>query len=489
MRLFFWITLFLLTLDCWAEENTKTDFEATWVVNAQSNLLTNLTALQVFESETNNWSKQNIHLILLGNVIDPSVDLATQISQLKQIQSSAISANSKVSVIRGNVESNLLIDKSIELSSEHRAWLSSLPETLKVAKTLFSHRGLSLTAVEHDSNIKVKKELDKKIHSPSNYMGSQICHPLFESFRLSQALELVNANSLWVSNAQDGLKGQWLTRLSERLNILGNHTVAQFNYDGQVSVVDINTMNTVIASQAPDRFPANPIGYSEQEVIDILTHGKVINEVDIPVGITKPKRMTLSYQGKTMDAIFKFQDTDPNMQNNGWNRKKELADRYQYEVVAYELDKMLGIGLVPPAVERNINDKLGILQAWYTGLISKLSYSEDNIEYGGHCDRQAQRNMVRVFDLLIHNTDRNQSNIMYSRHDWQLWFIDHSRSFGTSIRRPKMYKRSKIYVTPEYKALLEQVEYEALKKLRPWLHKKQIKAIERRRKRLISDRH
>ena len=32
--------------------------------------------------------------------------------------------------------------------------------------------------------------------------------------------------------------------------------------------------------------------------------------------------------------------------------------------------------------------------------------------------------IMQVFDQLIANTDRNQTNILYDR-DWKLWMIDH----------------------------------------------------------------
>ncbi len=41
-----------------------------------------------------------------------------------------------------------------------------------------------------------------------------------------------------------------------------------------------------------------------------------------------------------------------------------------------------------------------------------------------------------VFDALIYNEDRTKQNITYSRDDWMLYLIDHSRAFRTSSGRP-----------------------------------------------------
>ena len=50
----------------------------------------------------------------------------------------------------------------------------------------------------------------------------------------------------------------------------------------------------------------------------------------------------------------------------------------------------------------------------------------------------AQTHIVRVFDQLIFNTDRNLQNLLIDR-DWNLWMIDHTRAFRMlkDLREPK----------------------------------------------------
>ena len=52
----------------------------------------------------------------------------------------------------------------------------------------------------------------------------------------------------------------------------------------------------------------------------------------------------------------------------------------------------------------------------------------------------AQLHILRVFDELIANTDRNQGNMLIDSR-WKLWLIDHSRAFRT-IQRPAQTRRS-----------------------------------------------
>ena len=48
-----------------------------------------------------------------------------------------------------------------------------------------------------------------------------------------------------------------------------------------------------------------------------------------------------------------------------------------------------------------------------------------------------QVQVMRVFDELIQNRDRNQGNILWTK-DWTLWMIDHTRAFrlGKELLKP-----------------------------------------------------
>ena len=50
--------------------------------------------------------------------------------------------------------------------------------------------------------------------------------------------------------------------------------------------------------------------------------------------------------------------------------------------------------------------------------------------------------VVRVFDQLIHNVDRNLGNLLITS-GWRVWMIDHSRAFrwNRELREPKNLTR------------------------------------------------
>ena len=48
--------------------------------------------------------------------------------------------------------------------------------------------------------------------------------------------------------------------------------------------------------------------------------------------------------------------------------------------------------------------------------------------------------VMRMFDALINNTDRNLGNQLYTRPDWKLHLIDHTRAFSRSRKIPDTYR-------------------------------------------------
>ena len=151
------------------------------------------------------------------------------------------------------------------------------------------------------------------------------------------------------------------------------------------------------------------------EIEHFLKKAKVTERVKIGTGVTKPEKATLEMDGQTRHAILKKVD------------KKH--DNWRYEVAAYHLDKLLGLGMVPPTVERNVGGRKGCLQLWVTGVT--MEKYEDTPP-----DTEAWRRQISLmwlFDDLIGNIDRHLNNAMISP-EYRLMLIDNSKSFGGTRR-------------------------------------------------------
>ena len=448
-----------------------------WLINSAEKSLQQLVDLGITDEKFEQWLIPNLQIVLMGEILSRENDLASQISLITKVQARALENNSQLLLLEGKIENELL---------------SGTNHSLKTAlifrwnNHLIARHGISLRAqTDNFDNNYDGATWSNEIHLPMNYLGSQICHPYMETNRLRIALNNLSADTLWVSRADVLPVSDWQQRLDSQLNVLDNNVMVKLTSANDFQVSKNGVM--VVAEQSPDRYPANPLGLSDEQIIEILTHGTVVSTEVIPVGITKPLKLTLEYQNEQIDAIFKTIDNSPNLHRGSWLTKSSIPDRFGYEVVAYKLDRMLGIGLVPAVIERELSGKSGSLQVWYDDLISKLGYRQQQITYGGHCDRKAQREMMHVFDYLIRNEDRNQSNMLFNQSDWQVWFIDHSRAFDVNTRRHKSQRKSQFKVTPEFRIALESFSREDLHTLRPWLHKQQVFAIHKRRRNLVRD--
>lgn len=153
-----------------------------------------------------------------------------------------------------------------------------------------------------------------------------------------------------------------------------------------------------------------------------LKTADIISSENIGEGVTKPKKLLMRTAEKEAYAVWKR----PSGIGAG------VTDKWEAEIAAYRLDKILGLNMIPPTVERNLGGRKGSLQLWVDVAISELERNKKSIripaEKKDTCDKAIY--LQRAFDSLIANTDRSQQNIRYSK-DWRLILIDHSRSFRT----------------------------------------------------------
>ena len=119
----------------------------------------------------------------------------------------------------------------------------------------------------------------------------------------------------------------------------------------------------------------------------------------------------LAWKGETRYAVFKNVDQE--------------HDTYRGEVAAYELDKLLGMGMVPPTVARRIGGRKVCLQFWVNGTtMEELEGIPGNLE-----SWRRQVSMMWLFDDLIANIDRHLNNAMVTP-EHRLVLIDNSKIFG-----------------------------------------------------------
>ena len=153
----------------------------------------------------------------------------------------------------------------------------------------------------------------------------------------------------------------------------------------------------------------------EPEIEKMLAEGKVLKLEAVPIGVTKPQRATLEGEPAMR---FAWKALRP-----GYS--KGFMESYKAEIAAYKFDRMLGLNMVPPIVERNMNGSDGAAVLWVE---NTRGWSVEKPPQGPEPAWSNQLTRMKMFDLLIANIDRNQGNLIYD-HDWHLFLIDHSRAF------------------------------------------------------------
>jgi hypothetical protein len=206
----------------------------------------------------------------------------------------------------------------------------------------------------------------------------------------------------------------------------------------------------------------------EAEVEEYLRTAPIDRITELPIGVTKPKRAYFAAGGPVASAAWK--QLPPGM-------KQGFAESYKAEIAAYEMDKLLGMHMVPPYVERRIDGNLGAVAFWVENVhawdMDHPVRGPDPIAW----DHEVVR--MKMFDQLIGNIDRNQGNLLYDD-EYHLILIDHSRAFTGTKDISKMSKFSRVDRELWQKMLdLDEPQLEAA--LGKWCDKGKLKAILTRR--------
>jgi Calcineurin-like phosphoesterase len=334
-------------------------------------------------------------------------------------------------------------------------------------------------------------------NSPNWYRGTALCHPYAESFNTERFLKKVGASQLVMGHTPTS--GDVVERM-DGLAIRLDTGMLKSVYKGRASaLISEGGQDYVHYLGEPAKSQPTPeerslsrslSGMSDSELEDFMRSADISNVVDIGTGITKPKRVTQQQNGVVNDAAFKYEDTHPGIESRTrWvSRSGNDSDRYGYDVAAYKLDRMLGLEMVPTAVIATVEGREGALSDWVENAINERDRLEQEMPFSGYCAQYEQYRLRFVFDILIHNVDRNLTNILWGKDDFMMRFIDHSLAFRSTERRPKQYKKVPLQVSDLLRSRLVSLNEAQLgRELSPYLHPKQIEAIVARRDLILKE--
>jgi hypothetical protein len=195
------------------------------------------------------------------------------------------------------------------------------------------------------------------------------------------------------------------------------------------------------AAAAPAATPAaEPISSKiwlgrHQEFEEFLRTAEIERTTTVSVGILGIKRAYFKPGGLVVSGALR--SIRPGRYDGFW-------ESYRSEIAAYKLDRILGLDMVPPTVERRYNGNMVSLQLWGKDLRMLGQVQEQNLRPSNLEDYSFQLRRQKVFHNLVGNLDPNQGNIMFDP-VWNVILVDFSRAFtntrvlkfeATAIDRP-----------------------------------------------------
>jgi hypothetical protein len=188
----------------------------------------------------------------------------------------------------------------------------------------------------------------------------------------------------------------------------------------------IAVLLTLVISQAP----AGEATLTRDEMATFLTTAKIIRSKEIGKGSTSPLRLTLTDGRVTHDAAFQPVDEHKaRMEFAGGGTEFNFIDSWRYDVAAFRLAELLGIGdMMPVTVERRWQGKSGALSWWIDTLMDERDRRQKKLEAPDPEIWNQQMLRLRLFSQLVDDTDRNLGNVLITP-QWKVMMIDFSRAF------------------------------------------------------------
>ena len=229
------------------------------------------------------------------------------------------------------------------------------------------------------------------------------------------------------------------------------------------------------AASIPRADPAGNGPQTAAEIEEFLKTSVPLVVVPGTAGRTEPWRVRLESNGVLRWAQFKYINRP---------RPEAIPDSYTYEIAAYELDKYLGLGLVPPAVPRTIKDTDGSLQMFVENALRESDRKRENIPpVNPEAHEQAMADL-RIFENLAYDVCGNEKDTLVQKDTGKVYRVDFSEAFapekatipGCEIRRcsRRLYQKLIDWDAEKVAALLS-----------PYLNMEEIRALNARRDSIV----
>jgi len=271
-------------------------------------------------------------------------------------------------------------------------------------------------------------------------------------------------------------------------------------FEGQeTSVLDPITRQASLPLVEPTQgegWAGGSVHLADAELERVLSEGEIVERTKVSRRGQQAELWELKAKGVHMRGIFK------DIEEKRPGGKRVSSRRYEHEVAAYKLDRMLDLGMVPPVVLRDPGDGSGAVRAIIEDaldLVSMRTYQglegatrEETLRsiaetYGLGIDELTEQVIqARVFDGLIGNQDREDDDKLFVPAEGRVSLVDHEQAFSLSTDLELTLLQPCRPIPAEYRNALMMLDQDELgSALGEYVSEGQIDAVLKRRDRIL----
>jgi calcineurin-like phosphoesterase family protein len=302
---------------------------------------------------------------------------------------------------------------------------------------------------------------------PLWYRGNAHCHVLIETNVVKRALANFDVKRLVVGHSPTSTR-----RIQQRFDsavILADTGMLNEYYRGQPAalVQDADGLSFAYPDDGQWTKQASAPFTDQQTVLPLEDLEAFMSELDYdPQGKVEP----VVFGGRRFQPVF-----------NSGNKRTNSS-----RVAAFRFDQLLGLGMVPPTIERKIGGRSGTLTLLPAQVMSESQRAEEGVYRPQYCLGTNDYQLMYAFDALIRNNNRTPDTMLYDRRNWSLILTLEENAFTTSTTLPDYLKKVPATLPESLAAKLNSLSFETLQAtLSPVLSTKQVRAIDARRQKLL----
>ena len=277
------------------------------------------------------------------------------------------------------------------------------------------------------------------VNGPVWYRGLALCRAVTEQDVVDAALAQFGVKRIVVGHTTTPTLRPTLRLQRKVLMIDTGMLKSLYGGRGHAVVIDANGVRAIDEDGADVSLVVDdrPIGIRLPGGSDTALETELLEAQAAPERLADGERfeVSLEYQGKALQAWF-FPD-------------RKGGGSYAREVAAYRLDRLLGLGLVPVTVARELNGKLGALQWHPDQLVGAAEAAKGSTRISPWCGAPAQLELMYAWDALLLNEGRTLASMYWEATSGSLLSSDHRRAFGTRQSLPTQLAGRKLQLGPE----------------------------------------